>query len=114
MGFIQIDEEEVIWRDSAGVTQFRFRIQETARLGGAIHTLEYPPTFVLPGGRAALVMARVRGDPRLSEWLKSGPRIIKFRHIRRLATETTLTRENLNQRFTIDPPEHHDPQLPLL
>jgi len=83
-------------------------------LGGALQSAEHPLTFVLPGGRASLVMAKVRRDPRLSEWLKSGPRIIKFRHIRRLATETTLTRENLNQRFIIDPPEHHDPQLPLL
>jgi hypothetical protein len=114
MGFNLIEEDEIIWNDKAGDTQFRFRIQETARLGGALLDTEHPPTFVLPGGRAALVMARVRGDPRLSDWLKSGPRIIKFRHIRRLSTETTLTRENLYQRFTIDPPEHHDPQLPLL
>jgi hypothetical protein len=114
MGFTLVDGEEILWQDSTGEPQFRFRIQETARLGGALETTAYPLTFVLPGGRAALIMAKIRGDPRLGEWFKSGPRIIKFRHVRRLANETTLTRANLIQRFTIDPPEHHDPQLPLL
>lgn len=114
MGFNLKGEDEIIWNDDEGIPQFRFCIQETARLGGALLPSEYPLTFVIPGGRAALVMAKVRRDPRLAEWLKSGLRILKFRHIRRLATETTLTRENLNQRFTIDPPEHQDPQLPLL
>jgi hypothetical protein len=114
MGFNLSEGDEVIWSDHLDEPQFRFRIQETAKLGDALHSSGFPITFVLPGGRAVIIMDRIRRDPRLNEWLKSGPRIIKFRHIRRLATETTLTRENLNQRFTIDPPEHHDPQLPLL
>jgi hypothetical protein len=39
---------------------------------------------------------------------------MKYRHVRRLAAETTLTVENLAERLAIDPPEHQDPQLPLL
>jgi hypothetical protein len=114
MGFRVLDEEDQSWCDEAGQVQYRFRIQNTAELGNALREETPSLTYVLPGGRASLVMAKVRRDPRLGEWLKSGPRILKFRHVRRLAGETTLSRENLVQRFTIDPPEHHDPQLPLL
>jgi hypothetical protein len=114
MGFRVHDEEDQTWCDEVGQVQYRFRIQDTAELGNALQEETPPLTYVLPGGRASLVMSKARRDPRLGEWLKSGPRILKFRHVRRLAGETTLSRENLVQRFTIDPPEHHDPQLPLL
>jgi hypothetical protein len=114
MGFRVLDKGDQVWCDDEGQVEYRFRIQNTAELGNALHEEEPPLTYVLPGGRASLVMSKVRRDPRLSEWLKSGPRILKFRHVRRLAGETTLSRENLVQRFTIDPPEHQDPQLPLL
>jgi hypothetical protein len=114
MGFEVLDEEDQVWCDESGEIQYRFRVQETAQLGKSLHDEDPPLTYVLPGSRASLVMAKAKRDPRLSEWIKSGPRIIKFRHVRRLAEETTLNRENLVQRFTIDPPEHQDPQLPLL
>ena len=114
MGFRVLDEEDQAWCDEADQIQYRFRIQNTAELKNALREEMPPLTYVIPGGRASLVMSKARRDPRLGEWLKSGPRILKFRHVRRLAEETTLTRQNLVQRFTIDPPEHHDPQLPLL
>jgi hypothetical protein len=114
MGFKVLDEADQVWCDDRGEVQYRFRIQETAGLGEALQEEDPPLTYVLPGSRASLVMAKTRRDPRLFEWIKSGPRIIKYRHVRRLAEETTLNRENLVQRFTIDPPEHQDPQLPLL
>jgi len=69
---------------------------------------------VLPGGRAGLIAEKSRRDPRLRDWLESGVRVIKFRHVRRLATEQALTREQLVSRLAIDPPERQDPQLPLL
>jgi hypothetical protein len=55
-----------------------------------------------------------RRDPTLRDWLARAGRVVKFRHIRRLGAETTLRRENLAERLAIDPPEHRDPQLPLL
>lgn len=114
MGFRVVEDEGQAWCDEAGQVQYRFRIQYSAQLKNALLEERPPLTYVIPGGRASLVMAKARRDPRLGEWLKSGPRILKFRHVRRLAEETTLNRSNLVQRFTIDPPEHHDPQLPLL
>jgi hypothetical protein len=114
MGFRVSQGGDQAWIDETGQVQYRFQIQNTAELKNALQEEMPLLTYVIPGGRASLVMSKTRRDPRLGEWLKSGPRILKFRHVRRLAEETTLTRENLIQRFTIDPPEHNDPQLPLL
>jgi len=40
--------------------------------------------------------------------------VIKFRHVRRLSSETTLDPSNLEERLALDPPSFQDPQLPLL
>jgi hypothetical protein len=69
---------------------------------------------VLPGGRSTIVLEKARRDQRIGDWLRSGPKVIKYRHVRRLEAETTLHRDNLEQRLAIDPPDQHDPQLPLL
>jgi hypothetical protein len=60
------------------------------------------------------VAEKSRRDPLLQSWLESAPRVIKFRHVRRLAEDTTLERGNLLERLVLDPPGHEDPQLPLL
>ena len=69
---------------------------------------------VLPGGRGPLVAEKARRDPRLRAWLQAGLHLVKFRHVRRLAAETTLTRDNLDERLALDPIHESDPQLPLL
>ncbi|NIS80380.1 MAG: hypothetical protein GTO14_09285 [Anaerolineales bacterium] len=115
LGYSVKEQDPLLWSDERGSVKYIFRVLETATLGAALQADEVTPlTFVLPGGRAGLVAEKSRRDPRLREWLKSGPRVIKFRHVRRLAAEATLTMENLTERLGIDPPGHHDPQLPLL
>ena len=107
-------DDPLVWKDKQGVA-FTFRVRETAGLGAPWQALEAgPEAFVLPGGRASLVAEMARRDPRLKDWLGRGGRVIKFRHIRRLSDETTLRLQNLAERLAIDPPEHRDPQLPLL
>jgi hypothetical protein len=102
------------WRNVSGETVFTFVILETAAVQAALAAAGQGLTLVIPGGRAALLAEKARRDPRLAERLRSGVRILKYRHIRRLAEETTLTRDNLIERMVVDPPEHEDPQLPLL
>ena len=114
LGFEVEGDEVLLWIDNQKGIMFQFRVQETAKLAEALIPREPPLTFVLPGGRALLVMAKIRRDPRLAEWITAGGRIIKYRHVRRLFADTTLSRENLMQRIAIDPPDHQDPQLPLL
>jgi hypothetical protein len=124
LGFSVVGEDPVNWEDEQGRNAFTFRVRETATLGETFQlSVQTDPAsffepgvdiFVVPGGRASLVAEKVRRDPRLRSWMESGVRVIKFRHVRRLSEETTLSRENLMERLGIDPPEREDPQLPLL
>jgi hypothetical protein len=113
LGFEAQGEEPLAWLDPAGQPAHAFRVRANAGLGELLSAEGPPAILVLPGGRASLVADMGRRDPRLLPFLERG-RVIKFRHVRRLAGETTLTRDNLAERLILDPPEHRDPQLPLL
>ena len=115
LGFTVQDEEFLDWLNEQGKLVYSFKVMETAAIGAGIaEEREVPLTYVLPGGRASLVAEKMRRDPRLREWLQDRGGVIKFRLVRRLMTEAGLNQENLAARLNIDPPEHHDPQLPLL
>jgi hypothetical protein len=115
LGFTVHGGEPIHWADPDGGAAYTFSVRDQAGLGDRLRAAEAGPvTFVLPGGRAALVAEMMRRDPTLRDWLARAGRVVKFRHIRRLGAETTLRRENLAERLAIDPPEHRDPQLPLL
>lgn len=107
-------ENPLLWVDGQGEVRFGFRILETSVWGPSPWDADSRVLWVLPGGRAGLIAEKARRDPRLRDWLESGVRVVKFRHVRRLAAERGLTREQLPSRLAIDPPERQDPQLPLL
>jgi hypothetical protein len=69
---------------------------------------------VVPGGRALLLAEKARRDPRLHYAVEDASRLVKFRHIRRMADESTLTPDNFLERLSLDPLGEQDPQLPLL
>jgi hypothetical protein len=71
------------------------------------------PVLVLPGGRAALLEYKLNRDPRLHQALAAGWRLVKYRHMRRLAEDPDLTRETLEARLGLDPLENRDPQMTL-
>lgn len=115
LGFKVEGGDPLIWSDPSAGPEYHFRIQGTAALGEALSLGEARPlTLVIPGGRAGLVAEKERRDPRVLDWLKTGTRVIKFRHVRRLATESGLRRANLAERLSLDPPGRQDPQMPLL
>ncbi|MGA9534094.1 MAG: hypothetical protein WBR18_15355 [Anaerolineales bacterium] len=109
-----VGQDPIRWRTEDRPV-FTFRVMETALLRdnpseeGAVGLV-----YVLPGGRSGLIDEKARRDLRLRNRLAAGLIILKFRHIRRLHSDTTLTRENFFERAGIDPPENQDPQLPLL
>jgi hypothetical protein len=70
--------------------------------------------IILPGGRARLVEYKLSRDPRLRSAIQEGWRLIKFRHLRRLADDLSLNRENLEKLLDQDPLANRDPQMPLL
>jgi len=113
LGYQPQGEEPIAWFDSRGQAVYAFRVRANAGLGGLLSDEGPPAILVLPGGRASLVAEMGRRDPRLRAFLERG-RVVKFRHVRRLADEATLTPDNFSERLALDPPEHRDPQLPLL
>jgi hypothetical protein len=115
LGFAVQQEETITWLDAQEAPVYTFVVMATATIGTALQTYaDRSFTFVMPGGRAALVTEKARRDYRLRALLEDGLRVVKFRHVRRLAGEATLTEANLAERIAIDPPGYHDPQLPLL
>ena len=113
LGFEVHDEERVEWWGGRGGPRYAFHLIATGSPAEAGSEVPAGYCLVIPGGRAALLAEKARRNPVLRRWL-DGVRVIKFRHIRRLAVETTLGIENFDERLAIDPPEHQDPQMPLL
>ncbi len=115
LGYDVATEEVLAWLEEDGRTAFRFRVQNTVSIRQALAGEgEIPLVLVVPGGRAELLVKRMSWDPRLAVWLERGGLVVKFRHVRRLLSDTTLRRENISQRLPLDPPERHDRQMPLL
>jgi hypothetical protein len=115
LGFSVQQEDTITWCDAQDESVYDFVVMATAAIGTVLHDyIERSFTFVMPGGRASLVTEKAHRDFHLRAWLEEGLRVVKFRHVRRLAGEATLTRANLPERLGIDPPGYHDPQLPLL
>jgi DNA-directed RNA polymerase subunit RPC12/RpoP len=114
LGFEVEGETPIIWRNPGGEPAYSFRVQETAQMDWLFSSPRPASHLVIPGGRSALLLQKARRDPRLRSWLRERSRVIKFRHVRRLALEPGLTFDTFPQRLALDPPEHQDPQLPLL
>lgn len=130
LGFQVSGDNPILWRSQRpGERSYVYMVEPSARLAEAmrqtspLQTVGGPPAapdlpprrvVVMPGGRASLLAEKARHDPRLRTLLDSEVAVIKFRHIRRLSSETTLDRANLDERLALDPPSHQDPQLPLL
>lgn len=115
IGFRTSGPDPLLWLDEQGREAYRFHILETAAFGELLNApSSQRSVVVIPGGRGVLVAEKAQRDPRLESWLREGSRIVKYRHIRRLAEEPTLKPENLGLRLALDPPGREDPQLPLL
>ena len=112
-----IGENQVVWRDHFTQTIYHFFVLATAIITPIIYSDTFVPKtgiIVLPGSRASLVAYRSRHDPRLNIMIEKGLRIIKFRHIRRIANERNISMDKFVQMLEIDPLKRNDPQLPLL
>jgi hypothetical protein len=115
LGYSVPTEEPLRWNTFDGEAAYTFRVTEMASWGWEHSDPdESPLTMVIPGGRSVLVAEKARRDPRVREWMESPGRVIKFRHVRRLASDASLSTSNLAERIAIDPPERQDPQMPLL
>jgi hypothetical protein len=115
LGFAVESNGTTIWRQPDHSPAYTFVISERAALGAAAAcSPEAHAWLVIPGSRAILVEEKARRNPLWARLLESPQRVLKFRHVRRLAVEGNLTAVTLADRLPLDPPEHQDPQLPLL
>jgi hypothetical protein len=70
--------------------------------------------IILPGSRAGLIHYKMRHNPILADIIEENWQLIKYRHLRRLAEQGGLTRENYQDRFCLDPFTSDSPQIPLI
>ncbi len=94
------------WREAEQVV-YTFALLTTAIISYPVFA-EQPPAqrrfLALPGGRAGLAAFKLRRDPRLRAAVGAGNWVIlKFRHIRRMAADSALTRATLEPAFYADP-----------
>ncbi len=112
------DTPVVVWSNPEGIPAFRFHIIASALAGKVIRqnaAAEGRKWIALPGSRANLLAYKLRRDPALREAVEQGGwQFIKFRHVRRLASEEGLALEGLEARLALDPLTYDGPQLPLL
>jgi len=113
----QDEARNVVWADS-GTPAYLFRCTTTAALGPHLLAAQ-PPTparrhLVLPGGRAALAALKLKRDPRLQQAVERDHWVfIKFRHLRRMATEINQ-RSDIEVYLGLDPiVEQAQVQIPL-
>jgi hypothetical protein len=112
----------VRWTDSQAQQVYQFFVIASAVLGSLLldqdpstrlKDAHVTPIVALPGGRSALVEHKLACDPRLVKAMQSW-RLIKFRHVRRLADDPLLNRENLEAQLELDPLQNQDAQMALL
>ncbi|MFN2111740.1 MAG: hypothetical protein ACK2TT_01345 [Anaerolineales bacterium] len=70
--------------------------------------------IILPGSRAPLIDYKMNHNPLLAERIRAEWHLVKFRHLRRLAEQGDLTRENFQERFDLDPFTSDSRQLLLI
>lgn len=118
----------ILWREADGSTAYTFYLLASGVLGNVVFGTQTPRRFdaeslpdqmppnliVIPGGRAGLVMYKTRQNLRLQSAIKANWRFLKFRHLRWLAENETLSRHNLDEQLDLDPLANRDPQMQLL
>ena len=70
--------------------------------------------IVLPGSRSKLLIKKIDRDPILEQSISDEWRIVKFRHIRRLAENDSLTKSSFFELLGLDPISGDQIQAPLL
>jgi hypothetical protein len=117
MGCTVKEEGEQHWIDSSGEEVCCFQFTASAAVGHFLFQPVADPKhawIVLPGGRAPLVLYKLRRNVLLRRAVNTGWRFLKFRHIRRLIQDPLLRPENLDERLGLDPLGTTEDRVPFL
>lgn len=116
LGYRVSKEDTIQWHPKTG-KPFVFHVIASAVLGEILLKADAEPSqsfVVLPGRRAALTLSKVSRDPRLKQAVDDGWRFIKFRHVRRLAENLSVTADSFTELVDLDPLTLEQLQAPLL
>jgi hypothetical protein len=116
LGFQVQGEQPLLWISPDGVTRWVFYILASAIFGKYL-THKLPAgaqgVIVLPGGRANLVLHKLKRNPHLNQAFQAGWFFLKFRHVLRLKENSTLTAEAFPEFIQLDPLTYSAPQMRL-
>jgi hypothetical protein len=117
LGF-QVDEDmPQNWRNSTGDVEYAFYIAASTVFGKILSQPNMPTAkkiVALPGSRSPLAAFKLSANPDLSRHLSNNWQFVKFRHIRRLAEDESLSAANLDDKLRLDPLTKDQPQMSLL
>ena len=117
LGYQVLGDSSLEWHDNEARLVLAFYPIASALLGEILLKSKTPAQrslILLPGRRAALALYKIERDPRFRQAVEDGWRFIKFRHLRRLAENKSLTRESFSELLELDPPTLEQAQAPLL
>jgi hypothetical protein len=117
LGYVASGEVPMQWEAQQGKTVLSFYVIASAVIGEILLKSKSPAVksvIVVPGRRAPLTLYKIGRDPRLSLAANDGWRFVKFRHVRRLAENRSLTRESFMELLDLDPLALENLQAPLL
>ena len=118
IGFSSRSGQPLLWSNQSGEAQYSFYCFASSIISRYVQQPQpVPPercVLVLPGSRSRLLEYKLQHNPYLAEKVAAGWRIVKFRHIRRLAKRNDLTRAIWDNLINSDPPTWEQPlQLPI-
>lgn len=113
---VQTDPLSIAWRDEKKSVPYTFYISASALLGKIFISQQKPqgnPVIILPGSRSNLVTYKLKHNPLWEQTVKAGWRFLKYRHLRLLAKNPSLTLDILDEQFDLDPLTYSESQIRL-
>jgi hypothetical protein len=118
LGF-SIDFEPVLrWINPSGATKYFFHVISTAQLTPLLQNNDNPSSgigvIVFPASRSRLVALKLQTNPYLNQNLEQNWKLVKFRLIRQIVSQSSLALSNWEQMIDQDPPMWEEArQLPI-
>jgi hypothetical protein len=114
IGFQVAGENPVIWEMQNAQTAYTFYLLASANISKYVYAEQSSPKrsiLVLPGGRANLVLFKLKRDPHLDQVVQEGWRFLKFRHLLRITDDSSVTSETFASQLDLDPLTYTTPQI---
>ena len=117
LGYSTQGKSPLLWLNEEGKEIYEFHVIASSVLGELLLTAAKEGRkriVVLPGGRSELLLAKLGRDARLAQAVEEGWEFLKFRHLRRLAENKSLTQDSFDELLGLDPLTAKQTQAPLL